>query len=511
MSEPQAYPTKMVTAKTLTLHWHDNSLPVYSVDFQPNIEGKRSQRLATGGGDGNVRIWKLIYSNDPKSGESETVESVEYLSTLGKHAQAVNCVRFDHRGQYLASASDDGSVIVWELSDQIIHELGVEDEYLKESWRLKTIAFSPSRSEIYDISWSPDSKFICTGSMDNVVRIFDAESGMMIQQIKDHNHYVQGVTWDPLNKFIASQSADRSVHIYNIRSNIGHDLKLSKRSSHRISRSELPTKPLNSSGPPPDYKTCWLYYNETLQSFFRRLTFSPDGSLLLTPSGIYKIPNSNEKPINTIYVHTRSGLNQSPVLSIPGFKRPAIAIRFSPVLYKLRSGISSCMKLPYRMIFAVATQDSVVIFDTQTFTALAIIGNIHYAVIADICWSSDGKVLMASSADGFVSSMVFDDKLLGEVETYDIQTYLKGKNGRNFGQVKLESEGNRSTPVSSSPVKPSIVEMLGGSSTTKKKETKQIIGMTKDGKKIEEDDEVVYVSDTDPRSSQQHIEPPALV
>lgn len=41
----------------------------------------------------------------------------------------------------------------------------------------------------------------------------------MIQQIKDHNHYVQGVAWDPLGEYIATQSSDRTCRIYHISKN----------------------------------------------------------------------------------------------------------------------------------------------------------------------------------------------------------------------------------------------------------------------------------------------------
>lgn len=32
-------------------------------------------------------------------------------------------------------------------------------------------------SEIYDLAWSPDGVFFITGSMDNVARIFNAQTG----------------------------------------------------------------------------------------------------------------------------------------------------------------------------------------------------------------------------------------------------------------------------------------------------------------------------------------------
>jgi hypothetical protein len=36
---------------------------------------------------------------------------------------------------------------------------------------------SNSGAEIYDLAWSPDGKYFITGSMDNVARIHDAQTG----------------------------------------------------------------------------------------------------------------------------------------------------------------------------------------------------------------------------------------------------------------------------------------------------------------------------------------------
>jgi chromatin assembly factor 1 subunit B len=62
----------------------------------------------------------------------------------------------------------------------------------------------------------------------------------------------------------------------------------------------------------------YLYHNEALLSFFRRLSFSTDGSLLLAPAGQYKAGMSNghefitkgDEPQNTVFVYTRAGLNK---------------------------------------------------------------------------------------------------------------------------------------------------------------------------------------------------------
>jgi len=95
---------------------------------------------------------------------------------------------------------------------------------------------------------------------------------------------------------------------------------------------------------------------------------------------------------------------------LPGHKKPAIAVRCNPIKYKLRNykkeeteinansnpnsttssptktKVSSFINLPYRLIYAVATQDSVLIYDTQQTTPLVLLTNLHYATFTDIAW-----------------------------------------------------------------------------------------------------------------------------
>ena len=96
------------------------------------------------------------------------------------------------------------------------------------------------------------------------------------------------------------------------------------------------------------------------------------------------------------------------MLCLPS-KEYSIAVRFSPVKYKLRhwpvekkqegsvdGGAQSKRKpweenktlfaLPYRMVYAVATLNSVVLYDTQQEEAFARISQIHYIGLTDLTW-----------------------------------------------------------------------------------------------------------------------------
>lgn len=80
----------------------------------------------------------------------------------------------------LATAGDDGNVLLWVPSENPAHNssFGAEDgQEDVETWRVKTMCRSSSGSEIYDLAWSPDGMFFITGSMDNVARIYNATNG----------------------------------------------------------------------------------------------------------------------------------------------------------------------------------------------------------------------------------------------------------------------------------------------------------------------------------------------
>lgn len=80
-------------------------------------------------------------------------------------------------GETLASAGDDGNVIIWVPSENTNPAFGSEGFDDKESWRTKHMCRS-SGSEIYDLAWSPDGNYFIIGSMDNVARIYNAATGM---------------------------------------------------------------------------------------------------------------------------------------------------------------------------------------------------------------------------------------------------------------------------------------------------------------------------------------------
>ncbi|EGO01144.1 hypothetical protein SERLA73DRAFT_105689 [Serpula lacrymans var. lacrymans S7.3] len=651
--------------RTLEIRWHE-SKPISTCDFQPvsfkkarptqekNFAGQ-NYRLATGGEDNHVRIW-MVYPNILPSSlidDSATREPaaprparVEYLATLSRHSAAVNVVRFSPNGEAIASAGDDGMIIIWapSASPQTAtygSDLSPEDmQHEKEYWKPRT-TFRCTTMQVYDLAWSPSGEYILAGSTDNCARVFSAMDGKCVHEIAEHNHYVQGVAWDPLNEYIATQSSDRSMHVYRISTKQGSfeahavgknsrmpyhhsrtpssqsrvkpfhrestaasdaesvtttmseqhkedtisapssnqapyapltpatsvastpsasmfpppsvDRPSSRRSSFsgsnapsspshyaRYGRSPSPMPPLPAirALPSPSWSAVKLYGDESFTNFFRRLTFSPDGGLLITPAGQFEDPSilpgsSKTKPeepsrgrknrpsiktsdpmnaasASSVYIYSRANFARPPIAQLPGHKKPSVAVRFSPILYELRHGVvgagsssepktvtvekgkegslsvdiissvppvgtaqqlgllspqiekvgnsssiaapaplpaasvlpstlssptellkpptpltpkpstpsiapqstsGSVFSLPYRMLYAVLTMDTIAIYDTQQASPVCLLSKLHYDEFTDMTWSPDGQCLILSSRDGYCTIIIFDEIL----------------------------------------------------------------------------------------------------
>ena len=477
-------------ASNLQIYWHE-SQPVYSLCFPPLSKyDSKLPKLFTSGGDNKIRIWNL---NTVKSSTNEScfkIDTIDFLTSLQQHEQAINVIRFNSKGDILASAGDDGQILLWKrnldgqttkrtpfgvttdnLHDNDDGRMSMEDS--KESWYVwKRLRFHSHAPEIYDLVWSPCDNYILCGCMDNFIRVFqihnnhnnsDNDDPKCIFALKEHNHYVQGVTWDPQNKYVLSQSTDRSINIYKLIYDNANGQLLDIQLQNKIIK-------LDKS---------YLFHNETLPSFFRRLTMSPCGNLILVPTGISKNnndttststststtttnntanDNNSTETTNCVYIFARSTLKDNlnkPIMKISNLKKPALIISFNPNFYKIESTErSSFISLPYKLIFAIATSNEILIYDTLNIEPIAIIGNLHYTPITDLAWSPDGKILMISSTDGFCSYISIDDNLFGQPLNND-----EIKKFKNISSTTLLTDLSNNVSIENKP-KHDIVNIL---------------------------------------------------
>ncbi|XP_040913284.1 chromatin assembly factor 1 subunit B [Toxotes jaculatrix] len=419
---------------TCEIAWH-NKEPVYSLDFQHSSDG-RVHRLATAGVDTTVRLWRVDMGPDGKA-------AVEFLSNLARHTKAVNVVRFSPNGELLASGGDDAAILLWKLNDSKEPEQAPvfqedEDAQLnKESWSVvKTLR--GHIEDVYDICWTRDGNFMVSGSVDNTAIMWDINKGQKLCILNDHKSYVQGVTWDPLGQYVATLSCDRVMRVYST-----HTKKkafcISKMSSGPLAEGEV--------------KQYRMFHDDSMRSFFRRLSFTPDGSFLLAPAGCVEI---GENVINTTYIFSRKGLKR-PIAHLPCPTKATLAVRCCPVYFELRTktgedgsvqALPNVFQLPYRMVFAVASEDSIFLYDTQQTLPFGLVSNIHYHTLSDLTWSRDGSFLAVSSTDGYCSFLSFSPGELGTPlkEPPTLEVFVPNSGVEKKG--KKSSASKTSSPVS---------------------------------------------------------------
>jgi chromatin assembly factor 1 subunit B len=124
----------------------------------------------------------------------------------------------------------------------------------------------------------------------------------------------------------------------------------------------------------------------------RRAAWSPDGLFAVVPAGLYQ-SSAASAPYYVSHVIARRNPTKSFAL-LPSGRKPSIAVKFCPTLFKLSShggketvgeGVPTPEKLfatplkgsqaaqdtqsgfnmPYKMIFAVATTNSILVYDTE--------------------------------------------------------------------------------------------------------------------------------------------------
>lgn len=95
--------------------------------------------------------------------------------------------------------------------------------------------------------------------------------------------------------------------------------------------------------------------------------------------------SKNKFLTNVSYIFARKSFTK-PVLYVPSLDQYSVAVQFSPVLYTLRNDTKSLFDLPYRMVYAIATNSSILLMDTEHAAPFAYIGDIHYTRLTDLSW-----------------------------------------------------------------------------------------------------------------------------
>lgn len=117
------------------------------------------------------------------------------------HSDIVRCASFSPNGEYIALASDDRTISIWNVSGGYIYGMPLKGH----------------TDAVKYVSYSSDSKRLVSASANGEIRIWDAMRGVPIDTLpKGHESAVNSVSFSPDGKRIVSASDDTKIIIWDL-------------------------------------------------------------------------------------------------------------------------------------------------------------------------------------------------------------------------------------------------------------------------------------------------------
>lgn len=251
--------TKVEVSRLHTLKGHRDA--VYTLEA-----GKESHQIFSGSGDGMVVEWNLA---NPEEGEliaklPHSVYALHYLSDEGllvaghnyegihfldahqkkevKSLKMTTAAIFDIQSfeENLFVATGDGMITVIDHEQMVIraklHEaeksarsivvnparkefaVAYSDHYIRifdvETFQLKQ-AWEAHTNSVFTLAYTPDFKFLLSGSRDARLKVWDVDAGyLQIQEIVAHMYAINHIVFSPNGKHFVTCSMDKSIKVW---------------------------------------------------------------------------------------------------------------------------------------------------------------------------------------------------------------------------------------------------------------------------------------------------------
>ena len=168
-----------------TSNLEGHTMDVYNIKWSND-----SQLFTSIGLDRTIRFWDIRENKNINIISSINFSSINDISIFTKNEGNNNNI-------LIACGHSDGLLTIWDYNRRCI---------LKQSYE--------HNSEIRSINFSPDGKYLITGSFDHKIKIYDVANNFEVMGELEHNDKVVSCKWHPEIPMILSTSADKTARVW---------------------------------------------------------------------------------------------------------------------------------------------------------------------------------------------------------------------------------------------------------------------------------------------------------
>jgi WD40 repeat protein/serine/threonine protein kinase len=355
--------------------------------------------IASGSADNTVKIWRV---NDGLE-----------IFTLKGHTSGISCLSFSPDGKYLISGSSElgsspsregeGMLIKWNI---------------KDGSRINTVNGFKESEHIYPLALSPNRQSLASGSANGDVMLWtnlEYEDKPIILSDQDDENEIEALIFSPDGKFLASGNLSGRIILWDT---LSGNKKMDVKSPGPFAINSLDFSPnglLLAEGNNDSFARLWSVPDgkliRTLESEGAdRVSFSPDGTLLVTNSYGY-FP---DKYFFRLWMVSDGSLFDTINTIFPVFKPGGSLFATTTntttyfwetsngeLLYSFGEGGNELLFSPNGMILAVQSGDNINLLDSNNGALLRrLVG--HQDSVRSMMFNSEGTLLLSGSDDSTI-------------------------------------------------------------------------------------------------------------
>ncbi|CAI4216844.1 unnamed protein product [Parascedosporium putredinis] len=192
---PPHQPVRTSFRPTLTLRGHTG--PISQVRISPD-----ARWIASASADGTVRLWNAATG--------------AHMDTLVGHLAGVSCVTWSPDSNTLATGSDDKSIRFWDRGNILASGSYDEAVFLWDVRAGRLMRSLPAHSDpVTGIDFCCDGTLVVSCSTDGLIRVWDTSTGQCLRTlVHEDNPGVANVCFSPNGRFVLAFTLDNCIRLW---------------------------------------------------------------------------------------------------------------------------------------------------------------------------------------------------------------------------------------------------------------------------------------------------------